>query len=276
MKLDHIDSAFKLKNGVDIPVLGLGTYKAHGDELISAILDALKIGYRSIDTASFYENEQEVGEAIRASDVERKDIFVTTKVWNDEQGYDESLKAFDRSLVRLGLDYIDMYLIHWPVAGKFKQTWKALEHLYEQGAVRAIGVCNFLEYQLQELMSSANVPPMVDQIEHHPELVQPSLREFLKENHIQQEAWSPIMKGGVMEIPQILEIAKKHHKTPAQVVLRWDIQNGVVTIPKSVHKDRIKENSEIFDFELTESEMKMIDHLDKAKRIGPDPKSFDF
>ena len=197
-------------------------------------------------------------------------------MWNDEQGYDESLKAFDRSLGRLGLDYIDMYLIHWPVAGKFKQTWKALENLYEQGAVRAIGVCNFLEYQLQELMSSANVPPMVDQIEHHPELVQPSLREFLKENHIQQEAWSPIMKGGVMELPQIVEIAKKHHKTPAQVVLRWDIQNGVVTIPKSVHKDRIKENSEIFDFELTETEMKTIDHLDKAKRIGPDPKSFDF
>ena len=276
MQLNRIDSAFKLKNGVDIPVLGLGTYKAHGDELISAILDALKIGYRSIDTASFYENEQEVGEAISASDVLRKDIFVTTKVWNDEQGYDESLKAFDRSLGRLGLDYIDMYLIHWPVAGKFKQTWKALEHLYEQGTVRAIGVCNFLEHQLQELIRSTNIPPMVDQIEHHPELVQPSLREFLKENHIQQEAWSPIMKGGVMEIPQIVEIAKKHHKTPAQVVLRWDIQNGVVTIPKSVHKDRIKENSEIFDFELTEAEMKMIDNLDKAKRIGPDPKSFDF
>jgi len=276
MQLNRIDSAFKLKNGVDIPVLGLGTYKAHGDELISAILDALKIGYRSIDTASFYENEQEVGEAISASDVLRKDIFVTTKVWNDEQGYDESLKAFDRSLGRLGLDYIDMYLIHWPVAGKFKQTWKALEHLYEQGTVRAIGVCNFLEHQLQELIRSTNIPPMVDQIEHHPELVQPSLREFLKENHIQQEAWSPIMKGGVMEIPQIVEIAKKHHKTPAQVVLRWDIQNGVVTIPKSVHKDRIKENSEIFDFELTETEMKMIDNLDKAKRIGPDPESFDF
>ena len=276
MQLNRIDSAFKLKNGVDIPVLGLGTYKAHGDELISAILDALKIGYRSIDTASFYENEQEVGEAISASDVLRKDIFVTTKVWNDEQGYDESLKAFDRSLGRLGLDYIDMYLIHWPVAGKFKQTWKALENLYEQGAVRAIGVCNFLEHQLHELMSSANIPPMVDQIEHHPELVQPSLREFLKENQIQQEAWSPIMKGGVMEIPQIVEIAEKHHKMPAQVVLRWDIQNGVVTIPKSVHKDRIKENSEIFDFELTEAEMKMIDHLDKDKRIGPDPKSFDF
>ncbi|HRW35511.1 MAG TPA: aldo/keto reductase [Thermotogota bacterium] len=276
MQLDHIDSAFKLKNGIDIPILGLGTYKAHGDELFSAILDAFKIGYRSIDTASFYENEEEVGEAIRASNIERKDIFVTTKVWNDEQGYDESLKAFDRSLGRLGLDYIDMYLIHWPVAGKFKQTWKALENLYEQGAVRAIGVCNFLEHQLHELMSSANVPPMVDQIEHHPELVQPSLREFLKENHIQQEAWSPIMKGGVMEIPQIVEIAEKHQKTPAQVVLRWDIQNGVVTIPKSVHKDRIKENSEIFDFELTEAEMKMIDNLDKAKRIGPDPKSFDF
>ena len=276
MQLDSINSTFKLKNGIDIPVLGLGTYKAHGDELISAILDALKMGYRSIDTASFYENEEEVGEAIKASDVERKDIFVTTKVWNDEQGYDETLKAFDRSVGRLGLDYIDMYLIHWPVAGKFKQTWRALESLYEQGAVRAIGVCNFLEHQLQNLMSSANVPPMVDQIEHHPELVQPSLREFLKDNHIQQEAWSPIMRGGVIEIPQIVEISKKYHKTPAQVVLRWDIQNGVVTIPKSVHRDRIKENSEIFDFELTEAEMKMIDDLDKDKRTGPDPKSFDF
>lgn len=276
MQLDSIKSTFTLRNGIDIPVLGLGTYKAHGDELISAILDALKMGYRSIDTASFYENEEEVGEAIKASDIERKDIFVTTKVWNDEQGYDETLKAFDRSIGRLNVDYIDMYLIHWPVAGKFKQTWRALESLYEQGAVRAIGVCNFLEHQLKDLMSTANVPPMVDQIEHHPELVQPSLREFLKDNHIQQEAWSPIMRGGVIEIPQIVEIAKKYHKTPAQVVLRWDIQNGVVAIPKSVHRDRIKENSEIFDFELTEAEMKMIDNLDKDKRTGPDPKSFDF
>jgi diketogulonate reductase-like aldo/keto reductase len=276
MQLDSINATFKLKNGIDIPVLGLGTYKAHGDELISAILDALKIGYRSIDTASFYENEEEVGEAIKASDIERKDIFLTTKVWNDEQGYDETLKAFDRSMGRLEVDYIDMYLIHWPVAGKFKETWRALESLYEQGVVRAIGVCNFLEHQLKDLMSTANVPPMVDQIEHHPELVQPALREFLKENHIQQEAWSPIMRGRVMEIPQIVEIAKKYHKTPAQVVLRWDIQNGVVTIPKSVHRNRIKENSEIFDFELTEAEMKMIDDLDKGKRNGPDPKSFDF
>ncbi|MGM0640311.1 MAG: aldo/keto reductase [Thermotogota bacterium] len=276
MQLDSIKSTFKLKNGIDIPVLGLGTYKAHGDELISAILEAIKMGYRSIDTASFYENEEEVGKAIKASDVERKDIFLTTKVWNDEQGYDETLKAFDRSIGRLNVDYIDMYLIHWPVSGKFKQTWRALESLYEQSAVRSIGVCNFLEHQLRDLMSSANVPPMVDQIEHHPELVQPSLRDFLKDNHIQQEAWSPIMRGGVIEIPQIVEIAKKYHKTPAQVVLRWDIQNGVVTIPKSVHKDRIKENSEIFDFELTEAEMKMIDELDKDKRTGPDPKSFDF
>jgi diketogulonate reductase-like aldo/keto reductase len=276
MRLDSIKSTFKLRNGIDIPVLGLGTYKAHGDELISAILDALKIGYRSIDTASFYENEEEVGEAIEASDIERKDIFVTTKVWNDEQGYDQTLKAFDRSLSRLNLDYVDMYLIHWPIAGKFKQTWRALERLYEQGAVRAIGVCNFLEHQLKDLMSTANVSPMVDQIEYHPQLVQPSLREFLKDNHIQQEAWSPIMRGGVMEIPHIVEIAKKYHKTSAQIVLRWDIQNGVVTIPKSVHRDRIKENSEIFDFELTEAEMKMIDNLDIEKRTGPDPKSFDF
>lgn len=276
MQLDNINATFKLKNGIDIPVLGLGTYKAHGDELISAILDALKIGYRSIDTASFYENEEEVGKAIKASDVERKDMFITTKVWNDEQGYDETLKAFDRSISRMNLDYLDMYLIHWPVGGKFKETWRALENLYEQGAVRAIGVCNFLEYQLKDLMSTANVPPMVDQIEYHPELVQPSLRQFLKDNHIQQEAWSPIMRGGVIEIPQIVEISKKYHKTPAQIVLRWDIQNGVVTIPKSVHRDRIKENSEIFDFELTEAEMEMIDRLDKNNRTGPDPKSFDF
>ncbi|QIZ66724.1 aldo/keto reductase [Geobacillus subterraneus] len=275
--MNRLQDCAVLHNGVQMPWVGLGVYKVkEGEEVKSAVCTALEIGYRHIDTAAFYENEEGVGQAIRESGIPREQVFVTTKVWNTDQGYETTLKAFDTSLKKLGFDYVDLYLVHWPVKGKYKETYKALEKLYKDGYVRAIGVSNFQIHHLQDVLADCEIKPMVNQVEYHPRLTQKELHAFCRENGIQLESWSPLMRGEILNEPTIVDIGKKYGKTPAQVVLRWDLQNGVVTIPKSVTPARIKENADLFDFSLTDEEMKRIDALNLNKRIGPDPDNFNF
>lgn len=266
-----------LHNGVQMPWVGLGVYKAEdGDEVIQSIKWALDAGYRSIDTASLYDNETGVGQAIAESNVPREEIFITTKVWNTDQGYEKTLAAFDASLERLGLDYVDLYLIHWPVPGKYKETWKALEKIYNEGRVKAIGVSNFKQHHLEDLMREAEIKPMVNQVEYHPRLSQEKLLAFCKEQGIQLEAWRPLLKGEIFEEPTLVELADKYNKSVAQIILRWDLQNGVVTIPKSVTQHRIQENIELFDFELSNEDMTRISALNQDKRNGADPDDPEF
>ncbi|WP_153801888.1 aldo/keto reductase [Filobacillus milosensis] len=268
---DHI----KLNNGVEMPGFGLGVYKAEeGQEVVNAVRTAIDHGYRLIDTASFYGNESGVGEGLREASVKRDEIFVTTKVWNDEQGYDETLKAFEQSLNRLSLDYLDLYLVHWPVTGKFRETWRAMERLYDEGVIKAIGVSNFHVHHLEDLMVAANVKPTVNQIEYHPHLTQKEMKGYCEQENIQLEAWSPMKRGRLFEDTTIKEIADKYNKTPAQVILRWDIQTNIITIPKSVNPDRIKSNADIFDFELTDEEIYSITALNQNERTGPNPDTF--
>ncbi|TCJ89631.1 UNVERIFIED_ORG: diketogulonate reductase-like aldo/keto reductase [Anoxybacillus amylolyticus] len=275
--MNGLQDCATLHNGVKMPWVGLGVYKVkEGEEVRSAVRTALEIGYRHVDTAAFYENEEGVGQAIRESGIPRKQVFVTTKVWNTDQGYETTLKAFDKSLKKLGFDYVDLYLVHWPVKGKYKETYKALEKLYKDGYVRAIGVSNFHIHHLQDVLADCEIKPMVNQVEYHPRLTQKELLTFCRENGIQLEAWSPLMRGEILSEPTIIDIGRKYGKTPAQVVLRWDLQHGVVTIPKSVTPARIKENADIFDFSLTDEEMKQIDALNLNKRVGPDPDNFNF
>ncbi|AMQ19683.1 aldo/keto reductase [Geobacillus sp. JS12] len=275
--MNSLQDCAVLHNGVKMPWVGLGVYKVkEGDEVKSAVRTALEVGYRHVDTAAFYENEEGVGQAIRESGIPREQVFVTTKVWNTDQGYETTLKAFDKSLKKLGFDYVDLYLVHWPVKGKYKETYKALEKLYKDGYVRAIGVSNFQIHHLQDVMADCEIKPMVNQVEYHPRLTQKELLTFCRENGIQLEAWSPLMRGEILSEPTIVDIGRKYGKTPAQVVLRWDLQHGVVTIPKSVTPARIKENADIFDFSLTDEEMKQIDALNLNKRVGPDPDNFNF
>jgi diketogulonate reductase-like aldo/keto reductase len=260
-----------------MPYFGLGVFEAkRGIETIQAIHWALEAGYRHIDTAAMYLNEESVGEAVRSSNISRENIFITTKVLNEDQGYQNTLKAFQISLDKLQMDFVDLYLIHWPVRNKYAETWEALEELYSRKLVRAIGVSNFLEYQLQTIIDMKGTIPMVNQNEFHPHLVQQNLLDFCTQNHIQYEAWSPILKGRVNQFPEIIKIAEKYGKNPVQVVLRWDLQKGVITIPKSVHKERIISNADVFDFKLTDDDIKEIDALDRHSRIGPDPDNFNF
>jgi diketogulonate reductase-like aldo/keto reductase len=260
-----------------MPWLGLGVFRAdNGNEVEQAIHWALEVGYRHIDTASIYENEEGVGRAIASCGVPRESLFVTTKVWNSDQGEKTTPRALEESLRKLGLEYVDLYLIHWPVKGKFKETWRAMEQLYQQGKARAIGVSNFLEHHLRDLMNECDVVPMVNQCEFHPRLVQPELLKYCRENKIQFEAWSPIMKGRVNDVAELKELAEAYGKTPAQIALRWDLQHRVVTIPKSVRRERIVENAGIFDFELSVQDMAKIDALNTCERIGPDPDHIDF
>ncbi|WP_082234787.1 aldo/keto reductase [Halobacillus massiliensis] len=261
----------ELHNGVKIPQLGLGVYKVEkGNEAYQTVSTALSSGYRHIDTASFYDNEIEVGNAIKDSGISREDLFITTKVWNDEQGYEKTLAAFDRSLSKLQLEYVDLYLIHWPVPG-FQETWKALEKLYTDGRVRAIGVSNFMKRHLESLLETSSVVPMINQIEFHPKLFLNDLQDYCKRNRIQLQAWSPLARGRYLDNQTLIDTGEKYGKTPAQVILRWDIQHGVVTIPKSVHKSRQLENADIFDFQLTEEDMERIDELNENMRVGSDP-----
>ena len=277
MKITDIKGSVKLNNGVQMPYLGLGVYQIEdGKQVVEAIHCALDNGYRHIDTASLYYNEVGVGKAVNSSAVKRDEIFVTTKVWNSDQGYEQTLRAFDKSIKRLQFDYIDLYLVHWPVKGKYKQTWKALEKLYNEKRIRAIGVSNFLIPHLKDLLSDVVIKPMVNQMEFHPYLLQQPLIDFCKEQNIQFQAWSPLMQGRISEVGLLVELAIKYKKTPAQIVLRWDLQKEVVTIPKSVRQDRIKENADIFDFEISDEDMLAIDKLDKSYRFGADPDNFNF
>ncbi len=272
-----INSTVKLNNNVTMPLLGLGTWLASdGKEVEKAVKFALETGYKSIDTAAIYGNERGVGRAIKTGIIPREQIFVTTKLWNTDQGFKSTLNAFDVSMQKLDIDYLDLYLIHWPVKGKYKESWKALEQLYNDGKVRAIGVSNFHIHHLKDLLDEADIVPMINQVEFHPYLTQIELRKFCSEHKIQFEAWSPLMQGNFLSVPTIHKIAEKYNKTPAQIILRWDIQHNVVTIPKSVHEDRIKENSEIFDFELDEEDINKIDALNKNYRFGPNPDKFNF
>ncbi|MFK7697648.1 aldo/keto reductase [Paenibacillus sp. HJGM_3] len=267
-----------LNNGVEMPRLGLGVWKVTDDKvLIDAVHAAVKAGYRSIDTAAIYGNEAAVGEAIRTCGVGRGELFVTSKVWNSEQGYDSTLRAFETSMDKLGLEVLDLYLIHWPVKGKYKDTWRALEKLYADGRVRAIGVSNFHVHHLEDLLQDAKVVPAVDQVELHPRLTQQPLREYAQAKGIQIEAWSPLMQGGeLLDHPLLAKIGAAHGKSAAQAILRWDIQHGLVTIPKSVTPSRIEANAAIFDFELTPEEMASIDALNENRRVGADPDNFNF
>jgi diketogulonate reductase-like aldo/keto reductase len=254
-----------------MPWLGLGVYKVDdGAEVAHAVRTALAAGYRSIDTASLYRNEAGVGAAISESGIPPQEIFVTTKVWNTEQGYEATLRAFENSRRKLGLEQIDLYLVHWPVPGSYRETWKALVHLYREGSVRAIGVSNHQIAHLEQIIDDTGVVPAVNQIECHPLLTQKELLRFMKERGIQAEAWRPLMKGN-LDHPLLRELSGKYGRTVAQIALRWHLQNEVIVIPKSVHEDRIRENSRIFDFELTGKDMERVDSLNEDRRFGPDP-----
>ncbi len=259
-----------------MPVFGLGVFKAEsGRETADAVRWALEAGYAAIDTAAFYGNEASVGKGIQESGVSRSDVFVTTKVWNTDQGYDATMKAFDKSMSELQMDYLDLYLVHWPIKGKYKETWKALEELHAQKRIRSIGVSNFEPHHLEDLIADAKVAPAVNQVELHPYLQQRHIREACAKHNVAVTAWSPIARGKVLDDDVIKGVAKKHGKNPVQVTLRWELQHGIITIPKSVHRDRIVENADIFDFTLSDEEMAQIDALDRGNdgRIGPHPDS---
>jgi 2,5-diketo-D-gluconate reductase A len=261
-------------NGVEIPQVGFGVFLVPAEETKAAVTSALECGYRHIDTAKIYGNEEAVGEAIAESSLDREDLFVTTKCWNDDQGYDKARKAFDASLERLGFDYLDLYLIHWPVPSqdKYVETWKALESLYAEGRVRSIGVSNFQPAHLQRLFDETETVPAINQIELHPWLQQRELRAFHAEHGIITEAWSPLAAGGdFLEDPTIGTIAKKHEVTPAQVMLRWHLDLGNVIIPKSVNPARMASNMDLFGFQLDEDDTAEIASLDSGHRVGPDP-----
>lgn len=262
-----------LNNGIRMPQLGFGVFQVPDAETTAAVTSALEAGYRSIDTAAVYGNESGVGKALAASGIERDELFVTTKLWNADQGYDATLKAFDASLARLGLDYVDLYLIHWPTPDRdlYRESWRAIEKLVADGLVRTAGVSNFQPAHLRRLLDSSSLVPAVNQIELHPGLQQRELRALHAELGIATEAWSPLAQGAVLGDEAITNIAERHGRSPAQVVLRWHLQLGTIVIPKSVTPARIRENIDVFDFTLTDEEMAAIAALDRGLRTGPDP-----
>jgi len=264
-----------LNNGVKMPQFGLGVWQVPDEEAEAVVKKAIEVGYTGIDTASVYKNEVGVGKAVKQAKVNREDLFITSKVWNTDQGYDQTLAAFDASLERLGMDYLDLYLVHWPMPrfDTYIDTYKALEKLYKDGRVKAIGVSNFEIEHLQRLMQETEIKPVVNQVECHPYFAQNELKQFCKQQDIFVEAWSPLEQGGdVLKDDVVVKIAQKYGKTAAQVVLRWHLQNDTITIPKSVTPSRIEENFQVFDFELTEEDMKAINGLDQGLRRGGDPK----
>jgi 2,5-diketo-D-gluconate reductase A len=268
----------RLNNGVQIPQLGFGVFQVPPEDTAEVVRTALDAGYRLIDTAAGYQNEEGVGKAIADRDIPRDELFVTTKLANADHGFDNALRAFDDSLAKLGLDVVDLYLIHWPLpkSGLYVETWRALERIYAEGRARSIGVSNFTATHLRRLAAETEVVPAVNQVELHPRLSQAELRAYHREHGIVTEAWSPIGQGqGLLEDPVVVDLARRRDRTPAQVVLRWHIQLGNIAIPKSVTPERIRSNIEVFDFTLSEDEMGELSGLDSGQRVGPDPDTFD-
>lgn len=266
-----------LNNGLKMPQLGFGVWQVKNEEANEAVAKALQTGYRSIDTAMIYKNEEGVGKAIKEAGIPREELFITTKVWNSDQGFDNTLRAYEESLERLGLDYVDLYLIHWPTPefDHYIDTYKALEKLYHDGRVKAIGVCNFEIEHLDRLLKECDVKPVLNQVECHPFFAQNELKDYCAKHDIFVEAWSPLHQGGeVLQNESIKNIAEKHGKTPAQIVLRWHLQNNTIVIPKSVTPSRIEENFNVFNFELTANEMNEINNLNRNERKGPNPNEF--
>jgi diketogulonate reductase-like aldo/keto reductase len=277
MKITDLKGTVKLANGVEMPYFGLGVFKTNeGTEVENSVKWALESGYRHIDTAAIYQNERGVGNAIKASGIPRNELFITTKAWNENQRRGTIMEGFEESLELLQTDYVDLYLIHWPVKGKYTATWNLMEEIYLSGRAKAIGVSNFLQHHLEDIFKIAEIRPMINQVECHPYLVQQPLIDFCQSHNIVYEAWRPIMQGMVNDIPLFIELSEKYKKSPVHIVLRWDLQKGIVTIPKSVHKDRIESNADIFDFVLSAEDICRIDALDKNLRFGSHPDTFTF
>lgn len=272
-----LESTVPLHGSIDIPLLGFGVYKVPDGEVVEdAITSALAFGYRHFDTAALYRNERGVGRAIAASGINRSDLFITTKLWNSNQGYESTLVAIDRSLGKLGLGYVDLYLVHWPKPEHTEGTWRAMEEIQQSGKARAIGVSNFLPAHLDQLAETATMLPSINQVEFHPHLQSPELVTYCDDHNIVLEAWSPLKAGQIVDDPQLQTIADAHGVTVPQVVLRWMLQRGIVTIPKSVTPSRIAQNVDLYGFELGQDEITTINAMDRADRVGPDPANFDF
>ena len=275
--ISSIKDCTKLNNGLEMPWLGFGVFLVEpGEETEVAVRRALEAGYRSIDTAAIYENEAGVGKAIKGSGIPREELFITTKLWNADQGYDSALKAFDESMKKLQIEVLDLYLIHWPVVGRYVESWKALEKLYKDGRVKAIGVSNFLIHHIQDILDISEVVPTVNQVEFHPRNRLVDLHNFCIENQVQLQAWAPLMQGKALDIPELVNLGEKYGKSPAQILIRWDLQLQVLTIPKSITPHRIVENCQVFDFEISDEDMALIESLNRDERVGPDPDNFDF
>lgn len=283
--MNNLKDTYTLSNGVNIPCVGFGTWQTpNGETAINSVLEAIKCGYRHIDTAACYGNEESVGKAIKLSGINREELFVTSKLWNTDQGYESTLKAFDKTIKDLGLDYLDLYLIHWPVVKGHKEdweesiceTWKAFEKLYSEGKIRAIGVSNFKPHHLKVIFKNCNIKPMVNQIELHPSHNQDETVKFCRNNNILVEAWGPLSTGRIFKVKEMQDIADKYSKSIAQITLRWHIQNEILPLPKSVTPSRIKENSMIFDFELLKEDMDLIQNLKGCEGSGVDPDNINF
>ncbi|MFW9803641.1 MAG: aldo/keto reductase [Candidatus Thorarchaeota archaeon] len=266
-----MDSTIELNTGVKIPVFGLGTYLSTGAGTSTLVEGALELGYRHIDTAAFYENEREIGEAVRKSGFDREEIFITTKLWNDDHGYDNALAAFEASLDKLGMDYVDLYLIHFPVYGKRQESWRALERILENGGAKAIGVSNYMEWHLNELLDHCESAPTVNQVEFHPFLYQKHLLDFCNSKNIRLEAYSPLTKGRRLNDKKLTDVAREYDRTPAQILIRWSLQHNLIVIPKSSNLDRIKENADVFDFSISNEDMERLNALDEDFRSSWDP-----
>jgi diketogulonate reductase-like aldo/keto reductase len=266
-----LSSNVKLQNGIEMPIFGLGTWTLKGQECVQAVHWAIEMGYRLIDTAALYGNEREIGKAIQDSKIPREELFITSKVWNSDQGYENTLKAFEKSLNRLNLSYLDLYLIHWPVSGLRNDTWRALENIYENNRVRAIGVSNFTIRHIDELLSKTSVIPMANQVEFSPFLYQKKLLEYCSSKNIQLEAYCPLTRGRKFNNSTLKSISLKYNKSMPQILIRWGLQHEIVEIPKSGNRQHIKENADVFDFELNTSDMNQLDGLNEDFRIVDDP-----